>query len=191
MAATVPNPVIAYEPPAARRRLASRLRGAVVLLAVVGSATWAVFTLVRDPGRWQDLLIGRPTEIDFRTLGAFSFDDQAGTLADVPAAARALDGRRVRLNGFMFQPEQLLGPPGGYRFQFAYDPPSPMSRFRGPPLVQERVMSTAGRDTKLYDRYTLCDVVGTLHVRLKRDPLTGRVVSVFDLDVESTKPAGK
>jgi hypothetical protein len=126
---------------------------------------------------------GSYKEVDLKMLGNFAFNDDAGTVNDVPKRYRELDGQRVQLKGFMFGPEEAGAK--GRRFQFVYNVTN--CCFKGPPLVQERVFVTAKKDLPIYDMYTFAEVVGTLHVRLIKDQASGKIVSVYDLDAESTK----
>jgi hypothetical protein len=119
-------------------------------------------------------------EVDLKALGNFAFNDQVGTIADVPVRFRALDGQRVILRGFMYGTEDLAS--GGRRFQLVYD--TSTTRRRGPPLVQERVFATAGKDVPIFDMSTFAEVAGTLHVKVVRDPSSGRIVSVYCMEVD-------
>jgi hypothetical protein len=83
----------------------------------------------------------------------------------------------------MFGPEEAGQK--GRRFQLVYDVNK--CCFSGEPLVQERVFATAKKEIPIYNQDTLAEVVGTLHVRLIRDPVSREIVSVYDMDVESAK----
>src|ERR1700753_1014624 len=41
-------------------------------------------------------------KVDLKSLGNFPFDDSAGTLNDIPQRWRDLNGKKVILEGFMF-----------------------------------------------------------------------------------------
>jgi hypothetical protein len=148
-------------------------------LYIVGSAIWSSVTGgISDRGAYK--------EVDLKLLGNFNFDDRTGTLENVPAQYRALDGQKVLLRGYMFSPETAGDK--GLKFQFVYDVNK--CCFSGPPLVQERVFVKASKEVPIYDQYTLADVVGTLHVRLVRSQPGGPVISVYDLDAESATLVG-
>ena len=48
-------------------------------------------------------------EVDLKALGNFEFDPVSGTVADVPAQFRALDRRRVVIEGFIHPRDGLEG----------------------------------------------------------------------------------
>jgi hypothetical protein len=87
------------------------------------------------------------------------------------------------LQGYMYGPEDAGAK--GRRFQFVYNVTK--CCFSGPPQVQERVFVVAKKDIPIYDMYTFAEVVGTLHVRVIKDPTSGKITSVYDLDCESAK----
>ncbi len=131
----------------------------------------------------ESLGVGVPkyTDVDLKALGNSAFDQTTGQTTDIPSRWRNLDGRRVSLNGFMFNPMTA-----GVRteYQLVYSPhPTPF----GPPLVQERVYAHAPQTTNVYSMFDLARVDGVLHVRVARDR-SGAVHSVFDMDVESVTP---
>lgn len=171
-------------PAAPRRRPTINVRMILFVLIVsapfvyiVGSAVmYSITGGITDRGAYK--------EVDLKALGNFPFNAEEGSVEQVPPQYRSLDGQRVMLRGFMFQPEDVGAK--GRRFQFVYDVNK--CCFNGPPLVQERVFAHAKQDAKIYDQYTLADVVGVLRVRPIKEPATGKVISLFDLDVESTKP---
>src|SRR4051794_38014552 len=79
-------------------------------------------------------------QTDLKALGYFTLDQTYGTVTDVPAASRALDGRRVVLEGFMYDPQATAD--GRTQVQLVYGWPR---AWGGPPLVQERVYSRIPR----------------------------------------------
>jgi len=122
--------------------------------------------------------------VDLKALGNFSFDQTAGTVADVPERYRQLDGKKVQLEGFMYSPQSAGD--RGTEFQFVYNVTK--CCFNGPPLVQERVYGRVkdGKDVPIYDMYTFARVTGTLHVRVNHDEVGG-VHSVYDIDVDKAE----
>ena len=124
-------------------------------------------------------------KVDLKALGNFPFDQMDGTIEQVPQRYRELDGQRVMLEGFMFAPENAGS--RGNRFQFVYDVNK--CCFGGAPQVQERVFAYAKKGSPIYPQDVLATVVGTLHVRVVKDPQTGAITSVFDLDVEEAREA--
>jgi hypothetical protein len=126
---------------------------------------------------------GSYTEVDLKSLGFFSFSNTDGRLTDIPKEYRELDGKRVKLTGVMF--DGMSAASEVREFQLVYN--IQKCCFSGPPQVQERVFVHAakGRGAQWHDETV--DVVGTLHVRLKRDS-QGTIQSVYDMDLESMQP---
>jgi hypothetical protein len=114
--------------------------------------------------------------VDLRSLGTFPLDSSAGTIIDVPARWRALDGKKVQLDGFLWNPQERLN--GMHAFQLVYDVPGSYQPI--PPLVQERVFAKY--------RKPLPDIefgrfYGTLHVKIEHDR-DSTIMSVYRLDVD-------
>lgn len=181
---TMPHPspqpfAFPEEPLPERRRFNARLWVFVGLISlpflwIVGSAVYDSMTGgIKDHGSYK--------EVDLKLLGNFNFNDETGTVEEVPARYRALDGQRVSLRGYMYGPEDAGAK--GRRFQFVYNVTK--CCFSGPPLVQERVFVHAKKEIPIYDQYTFAEVVGTLHVRLVKE--NGKIVSVYDLDCDTAK----
>jgi hypothetical protein len=164
----------------------SRSQPAVVFLLVASLAVLGASLAVQWTVAWI-----RPDAVylqtDLKALGNFAFDPTNGTVANVPLPSRALNGRRVVLEGFMYDPQSAAD--GKTEFQFVYNP---TPYWGGPPSLQERVYAHVAADSPvpLYDMYTFARVYGVLHVRVVRDD-AGRIRSVFDLDVERAEPVEK
>jgi hypothetical protein len=122
--------------------------------------------------------------VDLKAIGSFPFDPQDGKLEDIPKRYRELDGKKVKLQGFMWG-HRSAGE-RGKEFQFVYDVNA--CCFNGPPQVQERVYAYAkGKSLRLFSMYQFAEITGVLHVRIVKDKDTGAIYSVYDMDVESTK----
>jgi|SRR6185312_17273769 len=127
---------------------------------------------------------GSYTEVDLKSMGNFHFDDQSGVMSDVPGEFRNLDGKRVELKGMMWN-----GMAAGSQvkmFQLVYN--IQKCCFNGPPRVQERVFVFVPEGKSVSMHGELVDVVGKLHVRLKKDP-QGTIISVYTMDLEDLQPA--
>ena len=164
----------------------SRSQPAVVFLLVAALAVVGASLAVQWTVAWiRPDVVYLPT--DLKALGNFAFDPTNGTVADVPLTSRALDGRRVVLEGFMYNPQSDAD--GKTEFQFVYNP---TRQWGGPPSLQERVYAHVGDDhsVPLYDLYTFARVYGVLHVRVVRDD-AGQIHSVFDLDLERAESVEK
>lgn len=121
-------------------------------------------------------------DVNLKQLGQFPFDKENGQLTDVPKEFRELDGKRVELKGKMYAGFSAYSKVSS--FEFVYDVNK--CCFGGPPQVQERVFVHSSQPVPLYGMYDLVDIVGNLHVRLKREA-GGVITSVYDLDLESLK----
>ena len=89
---------------------------------------------------------GDYADVDLKAMGNFPFSPAAGTRDDVPARWRALDGKRVQLEGFMWSP--VSAGTRGTEFQFVYN--INICCIGGPPQVQERVFGYADREVPIF-----------------------------------------
>jgi hypothetical protein len=160
---------------------------AAVILFLLG---WPVFKFLSESltGGIHDH--GSYKEVDLKQLGNFSFDDYTGTVNDVPAKYRSLDGQKILLEGEIYDLQEAG--PGIHDFQVVYS--IAKCCFNGPPKVQERVFATAKKNAKVKYQYGVYHkVLGTLHVTTKRATLPGGeqgpVIEVYHLDVDSVEPA--
>jgi hypothetical protein len=152
---------------------------AAVILLPVGWMVWTFATLTLSSGIEK---AGQYTTVDLKSLGNFPFSEVDGTVADVPKQYAALDGKKLLLVGQMYVDTSTA--PYVDRFQLVYSIQN--CCFNGPPRVQERVFAhvpPGGRKVPVFGDLTR--VYGTLHVRAQRE--NGRVVSLFDLDVEKVE----
>jgi hypothetical protein len=141
---------------------------ALVLTAIALVAwNWDVFSLYQN--------------VDLKAMGSFPLSPEAGTINDVPARFRTLDGRRVRVVGFVYDSSSKDSPT---RFQLAL----PVGNSHTPPKVQERVFASmpAGRSAQFPNG--LAELYGTLHVKVKHEPSDDVITSLYELDVESIGP---
>lgn len=132
------------------------------------------------------VLRGDYSEVDLKSMGNFSFDDQRSTLSDVPAQFRQLDGKRVQLTGLMW-----TGGSAGQdvdRFELVYS--LQQCCFNGPPRVQERVFVNVppALTVKNYTWQGPIRVLGKLKVDVQRSD-TGITTSVYELQAEKVVPA--
>jgi hypothetical protein len=148
------------------------------LLAVASGNAWLES---RSVGLYQ--FSGGYQRVDLKALGDFTLDPERGTISDVPARFRELDGRRIEADGFMWD----VTATGNRvrRFQFVYEIRSSFGR---PPLVQERIFATVPRWRGIAYLPDLCRLYGTLHVNVVHDA-SGVVTSVFTMDVEPADDA--
>ena len=153
---------------------------AALLLVLIGVPMYwyldaAISGGVKDAG-------GGYKEVDLKAMSNFLFDQTNGTIDDVPAQFRALDGQKVILYGEMWQPTSAGNSIGSFELVYSIA----KCCFSGPPQVQHFVKATVinGKEVGYYDG--LVKVTGTLHVDVKKG--AGKVERVYELDVESVDP---
>ena len=164
-----------------RRRINWRLLLFIApFAAICGAVLYVVADEVMNKGVHDH---GDYVAVELKPLGNFPFNPDADDTTAIPKQFRALDGRRVELEGKMYAGMTAASRVGA--FQFVYDVNK--CCFGGPPKVQERVFVHSKQPVVLYGPYDLCRLVGKLHVRLERND-QGTVTSVYDLDLEKLNP---
>ncbi len=170
-----------YKPPLSERINVRMLLFAAVMLLLIGYPTYYYLDIALTGGV-KDLGNGYK-EVDLRAMSTFPFDQNNGTLNDVPEQWRALDGQKVVLYGEMWN-----GTSAGDKlatFELVYSIAT--CCLSGPPQIQHFVHSKVA-DNGMADYYSgQVKVTGTLNVDVKRE--AGKVVSVYQLNVESVEPA--
>ncbi len=158
----------------ARSKITLRL---FLFIAVIASPfVWATYAGARLllNGGIEDL--GSYKKVDLKALGFFNFDNMTGTINNVPARYRNLDGQKVALEGYMWAPDSSVR---AHNFQFVFN--VAMCCFQGPPLVQERVFAHSSVARPFVGRE--CQIIGTLHVRIEKNEV-GTITSVYTMDVD-------
>ena len=158
----------------------------VFFAIIVAPVAWLTYTLISFSATGGVQRADGVVEVDLRALGHITFNNMSGTLADIPARYRALEGKRVLLTGYMVSPET----PGEKirKFEFLYD--RNIGAFGGLPTVPDRVLGTClGQNTVLYEYGPLMKLTGVFHLKINRDPKSGRIVSIYQLDVEDVERA--
>jgi hypothetical protein len=170
----------AYQVPLTERINFRMIGFAAIVLFLVG---WPAYIYIDSvvSGGIKDR--GDFVEVDLKAMSSFPFDNERGTINDVPERWRALDGRRVQLIGEMWAPNSIS--PRLREFELVYS--IQKCCFSGPPQIQHFVQSRVVDDETVLYRSGLVKVMGTLHVDVQR--ADGRVISVYRLDVESVEPA--
>jgi hypothetical protein len=125
---------------------------------------------------------GETMELTIKELGNFDYDQEKG--GNIPADVKALAGSTVRLRGYMIPMDQAEN-----ITQFALVPDLFACCFGQPPQVQHTIVSHCppGKAVSYFADEIL--VEGKLKVDEKKDD--GFIVSVFEVDVASVKPAPK
>jgi hypothetical protein len=125
---------------------------------------------------------GQVLALSMKELGNFDYDADKG--GNIPADVKALSGMTVRLHGFMIPIDQAEN-----ITQFALVPSLFACCFGQPPQIQHTVVckAPAGKAVSYFPDELV--VEGKLKVEEKKDD--GFIVSVFEVDVASVKPAAK
>ncbi len=119
-------------------------------------------------------------DLTIKQLGNFEYDSDKG--GNIPADVLTLNGAKVRLNGYMIPLD------GADRVtNFALVPTLLACCFGSPPSLQHTVVvrTPKGQAVSYFPDEIVCE--GTLTVQEKKDEEF--IVSVFELDVTSVKPA--
>ncbi len=156
----------------------------VTIVAVFGVLVgFPVYTFVRAQANHGIDRVAGGYHVDLKALGNFPFNENTGTLADVPKQYRDLDGKQVSLEGFVYAPNSASDRVN--QFQFVYNVTK--CCFAGPPQVQERVFAVIPGQG-IYDpgMYTMVQLSGTLHVAVIKDD-AGKASSVYTLVVNGAK----
>src|SRR5262245_45827281 len=121
-------------------------------------------------------------ETNIKELGNFDFDADKG--GNIPKDVQALSGHKIRLKGFMIPMDQAAN-----ITQFALVPDLFSCCFGQPPQLQHTVVVNCpkGKAVGYFPDEIL--VEGTLKVQEKRDE--GFIVSIFEVEVSSVKPAAQ
>jgi hypothetical protein len=125
---------------------------------------------------------GEVRELGIQELGNFEYDADKG--GNIPADVTALSGSKVRVRGFMIPMDQTEN-----ITQFALVPSLFACCYGQPPQVQHTVVCETPKGKAVSYFPDEIQVEGTLKVQEKRDE--GFIVSVFELEVSSVKPAVK
>ena len=132
---------------------------------------------VRDAG-------GGYSEVNLKALSTFLFDQANGTIDDVPQKWRDLDGKKVVLEGEMW--DALGAGREVQSFQLVYS--IAKCCVTSAPQIQHFVQATPMKGARVENYSGQVRVKGILHVNVQK--AEGRVSSVYQLDVEDVEPAG-
>ncbi|HZL37015.1 MAG TPA: DUF3299 domain-containing protein [Tepidisphaeraceae bacterium] len=168
-----------YTPP--RHRVNMRI---VLFIAIIAAPfAWFGYLFVNESFHHGVEHFRDYDKVNLKALGNFQFDPSNGTVKDVPPEWRALDGKRVLLQGFMWD-----GQGAGSqvkRFQFVWNVQK--CCFNGPPLVQERVYARAAKGKSIPYINDFAQIVGTLHVKVIKSK-DGNIAAVYTMDVDKAEP---
>jgi hypothetical protein len=120
--------------------------------------------------------------IGIKELGNFDYDADKG--GNIPDDVKKLTGSKIRVTGFMIPLDQADN-----ISNFSLVPSLFACCFGQPPQIQHQIVvhTPKGKSVSYYPDEIVCE--GTLKVDEKKDD--GYIVSVFEMDVQSVKPAAK
>ncbi len=153
---------------------------AVIALLVGAPITW--YLREQFTGGIEHLSDGT-LAVDLKAISTFPFDQQYGTLQDIPEQFRALDGKRVRVEGQIWAPNSASNRLRSFDLCYSIA----KCCFSGPPQIQHFVQSRVaeGKTVPYIDGQVRA--VGTLHVKVQRDG--DKITSVYQLDIDHLEPA--
>jgi hypothetical protein len=142
-------------------------------------------TVLAGPSLYDYLFAPSYITVDFAQLSNFPLEQRGGTMDDIPASCRALDGKHVKMSGLVVvsidttdvsHPSALLTTDAHLRNEHQ------------PPRVQWLLHARAKAGMTIDPGYAaFLTVAGTLHVVPKHDP-DGVLTSVFTIDVDRLQP---
>jgi hypothetical protein len=125
---------------------------------------------------------GEVIEMAIKELGNFDYDQDHG--GNIPADVKRLSGATLRLRGFMIPMDQAEN-----ITQFALVPSLFACCFGQPPQIQHTIVVNCPKGKAVGYCPDEIMVEGTLKVAEKKDD--GYIVSIFEMEVKSVKPAPK
>ena len=125
---------------------------------------------------------GQVLDLAIKQLGNFEYDAEKG--GNIPADVLRLQGATIKLHGFMIPMDQAEN-----ISQFALVPSLFACCYGQPPQIQHTIVVQCpkGKAVSYYPDEIV--VQGTLDVKEKKDD--GFIVSIFDMQASSVKPAAK
>jgi hypothetical protein len=121
-------------------------------------------------------------DTSIKELGNFEYDADKG--GNIPEDVKKLNGTKIRVRGFMIPLDQADN-----ISHFSLVPSLFACCFGQPPQIQHQIVvhTPKGKAVGYFPDEIVCE--GTLRVEEKKDD--GYIVSVFEMDVSSVKPAPK
>ena len=163
-------------------RIQEQLRMVKRMLAVGATSQPTLATSAEERKPHAAPKPGETRETNIKELGNFDYDADKG--GNIPDDVKALTGLKVRVKGFMIPMDQAANVTS-----FALVPDLFACCFGQPPQVQHMIVSTCppGKAVSYYPDELV--VEGTLKVDDKKED--GFIVSLFEMQVSSVKPAAK
>jgi len=170
---------VTAKPPISERVNLRVVAFAVITLLLLGTP---LYIFVRESVTGGIVDHGDYVNVDLKAMSTFEMDQNNGADEDVPEKWRGLSGRRVALEGEIWSPREAGGKVS--EFQLVYS--IAKCCLSGPPKVQHFVDARVPENRSVGVYGGVVRVVGTLHVNVVRE--NGKVLSVWQLDVESVDP---
>jgi hypothetical protein len=125
---------------------------------------------------------GEALALGIKDLGNFDYDADKG--GNIPDDVKKLSGSKIRVSGFMIPLDQADN-----ISHFSLVPSLFACCFGQPPQIQHQIVvhTPKGKAVGYFPDEIVCE--GILKVEEKKDD--GYIVSVFEMDVQSVKPAAK
>ncbi|MEM8875118.1 MAG: hypothetical protein AAGD32_12780 [Planctomycetota bacterium] len=154
---------------------------AALLILPIGLLGYVAYDATRTGGIRQT---DTGFKVSLKEMSTFPFDQQAGTVDDVPQRFRELDGQTVILIGQMWAPDQIRGPVPDFELVYSIVD----CCFVGEPQIQHFVQADVPDDmeVRLYGQGDFIEVIGTLRVEVEHDE-SGRIIGVYHLDVHGVQ----
>ena len=135
---------------------------AAVMLLLIGAPVYMYLDAVVHGGikRTSDGI-----EVDLKAMSMFPFDQENGTMNDVPQKWRDLEGQKVVCYG------EIWAPTNAGRYIDSFDLVYSIAKccFNGPPQIQHFVHCKSTKDANLEYAQNLVKIKGTLHVNVTHD----------------------
>ncbi len=156
--------------------------GAVAVAVPPAAAIAAPASLNTDRKPHPAPVAGVVQEMAIKDLGNFDYDAEKG--GNIPADVKAMSGSKIRLRGYMIPMDQAES-----ITQFALVPSLFSCCFGQPPQIQHTIVVKVPKGKAVSYYPDEISVEGTLNVEEKKED--GFIISIFDVDTTSVKPAPK
>jgi hypothetical protein len=178
-----PRPMTAPKAPLSERINIRVVAFILVMAFIIGPVIYMWFSAVINGGITNH---GNYYTVDLKAMSSFDMDQMNATAEDIPKRFRDLEGKQVELIGEMWAPN-YAGDGAMRYFQLVYS--RTKCCFNGPPLAQHFVDSNvvSGRNAQFSNDQV--KVFGTLHIKIRRDPDSGVIKSIYEVDVDDLKPS--
>jgi hypothetical protein len=161
-----------------------RTFGFLAILAIlIGIPAYSYYDAVRSGGIRQRA--DGVTEVDLKAMSSFPFDQDNGTLEQVPEQWRALNGKKVELVGEMWQPNAAGDAVDSFSLVYSIAKCCVTSA----PQIQHFVQAKAAdnRPIPLYSGPV--KAIGTLRVNVIKDEASNKITAVYQLELEELRRA--